>query len=125
VRISQPKHLSAAHVIFLLAVHTIETMRAACGLPSSLVWNFSNANLSEHPVLGHYLVALSERVLPQFYKEFLILNINTDYARLDRGDEPTSSRSLTPGITVRGAAKSTDLWLSPHRESASVSINIP
>jgi hypothetical protein len=62
LKVSLARQLSAAHVIFLLTVHTIETMRAARGLPSSLAWNFANANLNEHPTLSHYLIALSERV---------------------------------------------------------------
>lgn len=54
--------LPPSYVVFLLAVHTIETMRAARGLPSSLVWNFCNSGLNRHHQLGHLLEALSVKV---------------------------------------------------------------
>ncbi|KZS95958.1 atypical/PIKK/PI4K protein kinase [Sistotremastrum niveocremeum HHB9708] len=57
------RHLPPAQVIFLLAVHDLESMRSAIGLPSSLAVNFCNVGLNNAGSLSDCLEAVADKVI--------------------------------------------------------------
>ncbi|KAI6045569.1 hypothetical protein EDC04DRAFT_2888588 [Pisolithus marmoratus] len=63
MRASETRSLSAGQVIFVLAMHDVETLRSDAGLPSSLVSYFTNPSLNKHAALNACMEALAEKVI--------------------------------------------------------------
>ncbi|XP_006457944.1 hypothetical protein AGABI2DRAFT_64231 [Agaricus bisporus var. bisporus H97] len=63
LRSSDLRTLSTGQVIFLLAMHDIESMRALEGLPSSLVTYFINDSLNRNNVLIACMEGIAEQVI--------------------------------------------------------------
>lgn len=62
LRSSELRSLSSGQVIFLLAMHDIESLRASEGLPSSLVTYFINDTFNKSPVLSVCMEGIAEKV---------------------------------------------------------------
>jgi len=60
---SDIRYLSSTQVIFVLAMHDIESMRSAAGLPSSLISWFINDSLNSQPSLNGCMEAIAEKVI--------------------------------------------------------------
>lgn len=56
------RSLSPGDVILLLAMHDVEGMRAAAGLPSSLVLYFTNCSINSRTELGTCLESMADKV---------------------------------------------------------------
>jgi phosphatidylinositol 4-kinase len=56
------RSLSSGEVIFLLTMHDLEGMRAAAGLPSSLVPYFTNNSINSRTDLSACLDSMAEKV---------------------------------------------------------------
>ncbi|KZT27321.1 atypical/PIKK/PI4K protein kinase [Neolentinus lepideus HHB14362 ss-1] len=63
LRTGEIRHLSPGQVIFLLAMHDMESMRSAAGLPSSLVSYFTNSGINGHPGLNVCMESIAEKVI--------------------------------------------------------------
>ncbi|KAK7467455.1 Phosphatidylinositol 4-kinase stt4 [Stygiomarasmius scandens] len=63
LRVSDIKSLSSGQIIFLLAMHDMESMRSAAGLASSLVSYFVNDTLNRNPSLSSCMEAIAEKVI--------------------------------------------------------------
>ncbi|KXN92250.1 Phosphatidylinositol 4-kinase stt4 [Leucoagaricus sp. SymC.cos] len=63
LRSSELRSLSTGQVVFLLAMHDIESLRALEGLPSSLVTYFINESLNKNPVLSACMEGIAEQVI--------------------------------------------------------------
>jgi len=61
-RASDIRYLSSGQVVFLLAMHDMETMRSAQGLTSSLVTYFVNDSLNRNAGLTACMEAIAEKV---------------------------------------------------------------
>ena len=59
---SDIKSLSPGEVILLLAMHDVEGMRAAAGLPSSLVLYFTNSGINSRTALSACMEAMADKV---------------------------------------------------------------
>jgi phosphatidylinositol 4-kinase A len=59
---SDIKSLSPGEVILLLAMHDVEGMRAAAGLPSSLVLYFTNGSINSRTALSACMEAMADKV---------------------------------------------------------------
>jgi phosphatidylinositol 4-kinase len=62
LRASEIRALSPGYVIFLLAMHDMETMRSSGGRPSSLVTYFLNDSLNKNIGLGACMESIAEKV---------------------------------------------------------------
>lgn len=62
LRSSELRSLPTGQVIFLLAMHDIEGLRASEGLPSSLVTYFINDTFNKNPVLSACMEEIAEQV---------------------------------------------------------------
>jgi phosphatidylinositol 4-kinase len=63
------RSLSSGEVIFLLTMHDLEGMRAAAGLPSSLVPYFTNNSINSRTALSTCLDSMAEKVRKnKFYR---------------------------------------------------------
>ena len=62
LRATEVRGLYPGQIIFLLAMHDVESMRSAAGLPSSLVSFFTNNSLNVNPGLVHCMEAVAEKV---------------------------------------------------------------
>ncbi len=56
------RSLSPGAVILLLTMHDVEGMRAAVGLPSSLVPYFTNNSINSHTELRTFMDAMADKV---------------------------------------------------------------
>lgn len=56
------RHLSPGQIVFLLAMHDVESMRSATGLPSSLVAYFTNDGLNRNEGLSTCMESIAEKV---------------------------------------------------------------
>ncbi|THH29581.1 hypothetical protein EUX98_g4604 [Antrodiella citrinella] len=63
LRVTELRGLSPGQVIFLLCMHDLESMRAASGLPSSLVSYFTNNSLNRNAGLVLCMEAVAENVI--------------------------------------------------------------
>ncbi|KNZ80366.1 Phosphatidylinositol 4-kinase stt4 [Termitomyces sp. J132] len=63
LRASDVRNLSSGQIIFILAMHDIESMRSAVGLPSSLVTYFTNDSINQHPGLSACMQTVAEKVI--------------------------------------------------------------
>ncbi|KAG6880260.1 hypothetical protein C0992_001828 [Termitomyces sp. T32_za158] len=63
LRAGDVRSLSPGQVIFILAMHDIESMRSAAGLPSSLVAYFTNDSMNNHPALSACMESVAEKVI--------------------------------------------------------------
>ncbi|KAF9446332.1 hypothetical protein P691DRAFT_708828 [Macrolepiota fuliginosa MF-IS2] len=63
LRSSELRSLSTGQIIFLLAMHDIESMKALEGLPSSLVTYFINDSLNNNAVLSACMEGIAEQVI--------------------------------------------------------------
>ncbi|KAF5373565.1 hypothetical protein D9758_000828 [Tetrapyrgos nigripes] len=63
LRASDIKSLSSGQIVFLLAMHDMESMRSAAGLASSLVSYFVNDTLNKNPALSSCMEAIAEKVI--------------------------------------------------------------
>ncbi|KAG6820652.1 hypothetical protein H0H93_013851 [Arthromyces matolae] len=63
LRTSDIRSLSSGQIIFILAMHDIESMRSAAGLPSSLVAYFTNDSINKHPGLSACMESVAEKVI--------------------------------------------------------------
>lgn len=61
--------MSPGQVILLLTMHDVEIMRAAAGLPSSLLCYFTNKSLNEHLELSTCMHSMAEKVRHHFHQE--------------------------------------------------------
>ncbi|KAI0046132.1 atypical/PIKK/PI4K protein kinase [Auriscalpium vulgare] len=59
------RSLSPGLVIFLLAMHDVESMRSAAGFPASLLLYFTNSSLNNHPELLACMETLAEKVMKE------------------------------------------------------------
>ncbi|KZV73387.1 atypical/PIKK/PI4K protein kinase [Peniophora sp. CONT] len=59
----QIRSLSSGLVIFLLAMHDVESMRSAAGYPASLISYFTNSGLDKAPSLDACMEAMAEKVM--------------------------------------------------------------
>lgn len=65
MRASEIRSLSAGQVIFVLAMHDVETLRSDAGLPSSLVSYFTNPGLNKHAALSACMEAITEKIIQE------------------------------------------------------------
>ncbi|KAI6131993.1 hypothetical protein EDD16DRAFT_1821529 [Pisolithus croceorrhizus] len=63
MRASEVRSLSVGQVLFVLAMHDVETLRSDAGLPSSLVSYFTNPSLNKHAALSACMEAVAEKVI--------------------------------------------------------------
>ena len=56
------RSLSYGQVIFILAMHDMESMRSAAGLTSSLVSYFTNDSINKHAGLSACMDSVAEKV---------------------------------------------------------------
>ncbi|KAK7693961.1 hypothetical protein QCA50_003536 [Cerrena zonata] len=63
LRATEVRALYPGQIIFLLAMHDVESMRSAAGLPSSLVSFFTNNSLNANTGLVHSMEAIAEKVI--------------------------------------------------------------
>ncbi|KAF9014020.1 hypothetical protein BDQ17DRAFT_1475819 [Cyathus striatus] len=63
IRASDVRNLSPAQIIFVLAMHDMESMRSAAGLPSSLVSHFLNDSVNKHATLSACMDSVAEKVI--------------------------------------------------------------
>ncbi|KAG6889834.1 hypothetical protein C0995_014311 [Termitomyces sp. Mi166 len=63
LRASDVRNLSSGQIIFILALHDIESMRSAAGLPSSLVAYFTNDSINKHAGLSACMESVAEKVI--------------------------------------------------------------
>ncbi|KAH8099528.1 atypical/PIKK/PI4K protein kinase [Cristinia sonorae] len=63
LRSAEIRGLSPGQIIFLLCMHDLESMRAAAGMPSSLVSYFTNNSLNKNPGLIASMEAVAEKVI--------------------------------------------------------------
>ncbi|KAG6828586.1 hypothetical protein H0H92_007376 [Tricholoma furcatifolium] len=63
VHVGDIRHLSSGQIIFVLAMHDIESMRSAAGLTSSLVAYFTNDSINGHPALSACMESVAEKVI--------------------------------------------------------------
>ncbi|CDO73608.1 hypothetical protein BN946_scf185014.g78 [Trametes cinnabarina] len=63
LRSSEVRYLLPGQVLFLLAMHDIESMRAAAGLPSSLVTYFVNKGINKTAGLLSCMESIAEKVI--------------------------------------------------------------
>ena len=59
---TQIRSLSSGEVIFLLAMHDVEGMRATAGLPSSLAFYFTNSSINSRTELSACLESMADKV---------------------------------------------------------------
>ncbi|ETW86100.1 hypothetical protein HETIRDRAFT_60199 [Heterobasidion irregulare TC 32-1] len=57
------RSMSPGQVILLLTMHDVEIMRAAAGLPSSLLCYFTNKSLNEHLELSTCMHSMAEKII--------------------------------------------------------------
>ncbi|KAJ3753010.1 hypothetical protein EV360DRAFT_88184 [Lentinula raphanica] len=76
LRSSDIRGLSSGQIIFLLAMHDMESMRSAAGLTSSLVSYFINESLNRHPALSACMESIAEKVI-----RGCISDLNTEAAQ--------------------------------------------
>lgn len=62
LRAGDIRYLSPGQVIFILTMHDVENMRAAAGLPASLIAYFINESLNKHPGLSACMESVAEKV---------------------------------------------------------------
>ena len=63
LRTSEVRYLVPGQVLFLLAMHDVESMRAAAGRPSSLVTYFVNKGINKNAGLLACMEAIAEKVI--------------------------------------------------------------
>ncbi|TBU65484.1 atypical/PIKK/PI4K protein kinase [Dichomitus squalens] len=63
LRASEVRYLLPGQVLFLLAMHDVESMRAAAGCPSSLVTYFVNKGINKNTGLLQCMEAVAEKVI--------------------------------------------------------------
>ncbi|EIN07209.1 hypothetical protein PUNSTDRAFT_71064 [Punctularia strigosozonata HHB-11173 SS5] len=63
LRSSEIRYLVPGHIILLLTMHDMESMRSASGLPSSLVSYFTNSSINKHQGLSACMDAIAEKVI--------------------------------------------------------------
>ncbi|KAI0075272.1 hypothetical protein K474DRAFT_1676500 [Panus rudis PR-1116 ss-1] len=63
LRATEIRGLFPGQIVFLLAMHDVESMRSAAGLPSSLVSYFTNNSLNNNIGLVHCMEAVAEKVI--------------------------------------------------------------
>ncbi|KAI0822734.1 atypical/PIKK/PI4K protein kinase [Trametes gibbosa] len=63
LRAGEVRSLLPGQVLFLLAMHDIESMRSAAGLPSSLVWYFVNKGVNKTAGLLLCMESVAEKVI--------------------------------------------------------------
>ena len=63
LRASEVRYLLSGQVLFLLAMHDVESMRAAAGRPASLVTYFVNKGINKNPALLLCMESIAEKVI--------------------------------------------------------------
>ncbi|KAM5531731.1 hypothetical protein V8D89_014580 [Ganoderma adspersum] len=63
LRASEVRYLLPGQVLFLLAMHDVESMRAAAGRPASLVTYFINKGINKNPALLLCMESIAEKVI--------------------------------------------------------------
>ncbi|THH17523.1 hypothetical protein EW146_g3305 [Bondarzewia mesenterica] len=61
--VGEVRFMSPGQVILLLTMHDIEIMRATGGLPSSLLYYFTNNSLNEHSELSACMYSMAEKIM--------------------------------------------------------------
>lgn len=69
------RNLESTQVIFLLAMHDLETMRARMFLPSSLIWYFVNEGINQNAPLISCMEAISEKIIRDFVNDTITRKI--------------------------------------------------
>lgn len=63
IRASEIRQLHPSHIIFLMTIHDVETLRLFGSVFSNLPAYFVNSSLNKHPVLGPCMEAIGEKVV--------------------------------------------------------------
>ena len=63
------RSLSSGLIIFLLALHDLESMRSGAGYPASLISYFTNSGLDKAPALDACMEAMAEKIMKDAVSE--------------------------------------------------------
>ena len=94
------RSLSPGEVILLLAMHDVEGLRAASGLPSSLVLYFTNSSINSRTELSACMESMADKVRKIKHPLQRTITPCADYHRRNSGPEPSRADPIiTGGIT--------------------------
>src|ERR1700730_133590 len=118
------RSLSPSEVILLLTMHDLEGMRAATGLPSSLVPYFTNSSINSRTGLSVCLESMADKVRETQVSPQPVIEPCLDHHRRNsRFESPSSDPIITWG-TTRRAASPANWQHTPCRQGTRCSVQI-